>query len=60
MNTDITFCNALFCPLAENCRRKEYIGRPCTDEVLSFDDFSPHLTEEDNGEVSCEAGLSKD
>ena len=58
MNKDMSRCSALFCPLSEDCERKDHIGKPVNDR-LSFADFSELLEEGENGEFSCAAQVTK-
>lgn len=58
MVTDYTQCSVLFCDLAENCRRKDYVGKP-HDPNQSFADFDLDLHFNDMQELVCDAQLIK-
>lgn len=58
MITDYTQCSILFCALSDNCRRKDYVGRP-VDPNQSFADFELDLHVNDVQELVCDALIPK-
>ena len=54
---DVTYCSAIFCPLAEQCARKSFIGKPY-DPLLIHNDFSKSLKfDKENDEWCCDDGI---
>jgi hypothetical protein len=57
---ELIYCNTLFCPLLEGCKRKSFIGKPY-DPNLPFADFSSSLKyNKEEDEWCCDNGIEVD
>lgn len=59
MSSHMTFCSALFCNLAVDCHRKDYIGKPYDEDLPIFDFSVDSLRIDDMQELVCDDQLIK-